>query len=202
VDVAYLVCVHEAGIAHHVATVGEIDGEYRAASVANRARSVAVQVFVVVSRNVAAREVSLDPFEELRVDGHQVFKFSVNGALLHHPDLAIAFDNLRFDFAHLFVDEVSPIFRAIKDQIARLADAIGTERVRLARPAERGLGFLPRLEHRLFGPLRSEGRVGTVLIEELNRVESDARGLAERPIKGFPELIPNRLRHYSPTSSI
>ena len=107
----------------------------------------------------------------------------MDGAFLHHPDLAIALDNLRFDFADFFVDQVGPVFRPVEDQIARFAHAIGTKRIRGARPAERRLGFLPGFQQRLIRPFRSEGRIWFVLIEELNRVKGDACGLAQRPVK-------------------
>ena len=55
VDVAHLVRVHEAGIAHHVAAIGEVHGENGTTAVANRAGTVAMQTFVVVRRNIAAR---------------------------------------------------------------------------------------------------------------------------------------------------
>ena len=53
---ADLVGVHEARIAHHVAAVGEVDGQHRAAAVGDGAGAVVVQLFVVVGANVAARE--------------------------------------------------------------------------------------------------------------------------------------------------
>ena len=56
VDEANLICVHEAGIAHHVAAVGEIDGQNRSAAIFDGRRSVMMQLLVVVSHDVAARE--------------------------------------------------------------------------------------------------------------------------------------------------
>ena len=200
VNVSHLVSVHEAGIAHHVAAVREVNGEDRAAAVANSARTMAVQVFVIVRRNIAAREIPFNPFEEFRVNGHQVFKLAMDGALFHHPDLAIALDNLRFDFADLLVNEVGPIFIAVQNQVARFAHTVGTERVRGARPSERGLGFFPRLQQRLFRPLRRERRVGIVLVKILNRVEGNSRRLAKRPIERFPKLSRNCARHNASTS--
>src|SRR4029077_13486014 len=47
VDVADLIGVHETGVAHHVAAVGEFDSENGAAAVANSRRAVLVEVFVV-----------------------------------------------------------------------------------------------------------------------------------------------------------
>jgi len=41
--------------------------------------------------------------EEFGVDGHHIFVVAVDRAVLDHPDLAIALDNLRFDLADLLV---------------------------------------------------------------------------------------------------
>ncbi len=115
VDVADLVGVHEAGIAHHVAAVGEVNGENRAAAVAHGARSVADADLRRCARECRGpgKFCSIH-CEELGVDGHQVFVLAVDGALFHHPDLAIALDNLRFDFADFFVHEVGPILLAVR----------------------------------------------------------------------------------------
>ena len=101
VNVANLVRVHEAGIAHHVAAVGEVHGEHGATPVTHGAGAMLVQVFVIVRGNVAAGEVLLDPVQELGVDGHHVFVLAVNRAFLDHPDFAVALDDLRLDFADL-----------------------------------------------------------------------------------------------------
>ena len=103
VDEADLVGIHEAGVAHHVAAVGEIDGEDRSAAVLHGAGAVVVEIFIVVGADVAARENSSEVLEERGVDRHHVFKVAVNGAILHHQDLAVAVDDLRLDFADLLV---------------------------------------------------------------------------------------------------
>ena len=66
VDEADLVRVHEAGIAHHVAAVGEVDGQHRTASVLHRGRPVVMQLLVVVGANVAARETLLRDARKIR----------------------------------------------------------------------------------------------------------------------------------------
>ena len=109
VNVAHLVGIHEAGIAHHVAAVGEIHRQNGAAAVLDGAAAVVVQTFVVVGRNVAAGEVLLDPLEELHVDGHEVFGLPVLGAFLDHPDLAVALDNVGLDLADLLMEQLLSI---------------------------------------------------------------------------------------------
>jgi len=73
-DEAHLVGVHEARVAHHVAAVGEVDGEHRAAAVGDGARAVLVERGIVVRADVAAREDLLDVPVERRIDGHHIFE--------------------------------------------------------------------------------------------------------------------------------
>ena len=168
VDVADLVRVHEAGIAHHVAAVREVDRQNRAAAVAHRAAAVTVQLSSLCAGNVASGEILLDPREEFRVHGHQVFAVAMDRAFLHHPDLAVALDDLRLDLADLLMNEVGPILLAAENRVARLGHAAGAQRIGRTRPAESRLALLVGLQQRLIGPLRSERRVRIEFIEELN----------------------------------
>jgi hypothetical protein len=98
VNEADLVGVHKAGVAHHVAAVGEVDRENGAAAVLDGRRAVIVKALVVVGLNVAARENVFEMFEEGGVNGHNVFEVTVNEAVLDHKDFAVAFDDLLADF--------------------------------------------------------------------------------------------------------
>src|SRR6185437_7209562 len=153
------------------------------AAVTHRAGTVAVKIFVIVRGNIAAREILLDPFEEFRIDGHQVFAHAVDGTFFHHPNLAIALDDLRFDLADFLVDEISPIFFATDDGFAGIFDATRTQRIRCARPAERRLALFPGFEQWLIRPFWREGWVRIALVEILNAVKSDCRRFANRPVK-------------------
>src|SRR5215470_14872218 len=195
-NVTHLVGVHEAGVAHHVAAVGQVNRENGSAAMANGARAMPVQVFVIVRGDVAAGEIALNPRKKLGIDGHQVFVLAVDGAFLHHPDLTITLDDLRLNFADLFVDEVTPVLFAVQDRLTGFFNAVRTERIGLPRPAERRLRLLPRLQQRLIRPFRGEGRVRIVFVEELYGLEGYAGSLAERPIERLPEFGPNRLRHF------
>ena len=169
VDEANLVGVHEAGIAHHVAAVGEVDGEHRAAAVGHGRCAVVVQLLVAlaVGADVAAGEALFKMLEEGRIDRHHVFKVAVLGAVLHHQDLAVALDDLGLDFAHLLVEQDFVGQLAVENLLANLGDALGTERVRGARPAERRLFLLPALLQRLVAPLGREGGVGADAVQAL-----------------------------------
>jgi len=61
VDVTNLIRIHETGIAHHIATVRQINRQDGSTAMANRATSVIVQVFVGMRRNIAAGEILFNP---------------------------------------------------------------------------------------------------------------------------------------------
>ena len=66
VDETDLVRVHEAGVAHHVAAVRQVDRQHRAAAVLDRAAAVVVELLVVVRGDVAPGEDLLEVLEERR----------------------------------------------------------------------------------------------------------------------------------------
>jgi len=167
VDKADLVGVHEAGIAHHVAAVRQIDGQNRPAAVRHRRSSVVVQLFVVVSADVASGENFLKVTEELRVDRHHVFEMAVSGAVLDHQDLAVALDDLRLNLANLLIQKDFVRQLAVDNLLANLRNALRAQRIGGAGPAKRRLLFLIRLEQRLIGPLRRKGRIWADTVELL-----------------------------------
>ena len=160
VDEADLVGVHEAGIAHHVAAVGEVDGEDGAAAVGDGGGAVVVQLLVVVGADVAAGEDVFEVLHHRRVDGHNVLEVAVDGAILDHQDLAVALDDLRLDLADLLVEQDLVGELAVDDLLTDLGDALGAEGVSGAGPAEGWLLFLIALEERLVAPLGGEAGVG------------------------------------------
>jgi len=81
--------------------------------------------------------------EEGGIDGHHVFEMAVLGAVLHHQDFAVALDDLRLDLADFFVEQNFVGQLAVENLLADLGHALGTERVRGARPAEGRLFLLP-----------------------------------------------------------
>ena len=87
------------------------------------ARSVVVQLFVVVSTDVAARENIFKMLRKRRVDGHQVFELSMLRAFLDHQDLAIAFDDLGLDLADRFIEEDLVVDFAVDDLLADFGNA-------------------------------------------------------------------------------
>ena len=94
------------------------------------------------------------------VDGHDVFKVAVLGAVLHHQDLAVALDDLGLDFADLLIEQDFVGQLAVQDLLADLGNALGAERVCGARPAQWRLFLLVGLQERFIAPLGGKRRVG------------------------------------------
>ncbi len=176
VDEPDLVRVHEARVAHHVAAVRQVDREHRAAAVLNRAAAVVVQRRVVVRADVAAREHLFEVLEERRVDRHHVFEVTVNGAVLHHQDLAVALEDGRLDLADLLVQQHADVFLAVQNFLTRLTRARRAQRIGFARPAEWRLGLLVRLEQRLVRPLGRERRTLIDLVQAVENRPGAVRG--------------------------
>ena len=158
-DIAHLVSVHEAGIAHHVAAVREIDGEHRTASVFHGRSSMVMQMFVLVGADIAAGENFLEVLREFGVDRHEVFEVTVLGAVLDHPDFAVTFDDLSLDLAYFFVHQHVDQQVAVENLLTNFRHALGTERIGGARPAQRRLRLFPGLKQGLVGPLWSRRHI-------------------------------------------
>ncbi len=124
-------------------------------------------VALAVGAHVAAGEALFKMLEELGVDRHHVFKVAVLGAVLDHEDLAVALDDLGLDFAHLLVEQDFVGQLAVENLLANLGDALGTERVSGARPAEGRLLLLIALEQGLVAPLGGKGGVGADAVQLL-----------------------------------
>ena len=166
VNVPDLVRVHEAGVAHHVASVGQIDGQHRAAAVLDGRGSVVVEG---VGRHpeIAARIELFHPAQELDVDRHQVLAASMLRAIFFHPHLSVPLDDARLDLSRLAVDQRLPVGLAVEDPLAHILDALGAERIGLARVAELREGSLMALQQRRRRPLRLERPVRHALVNRL-----------------------------------
>jgi hypothetical protein len=179
VDVAHLIGVHEARIAHHVASIGEIDGEHGAASVLDAAGAVFSQMRLR-AQEVATRIKLLDALEELRIDRHDVLEVAVLRAVFDHQDFSVALDDLRFDLARLSVDEIVEIATTAEDLVAHLFHASRTEAVGLARPTERRQRALFLSDQRRGRPLRLDRLAGDQRVELLHHRPRHLGGAMER----------------------
>ena len=178
-----LVRVHEARVAHHIATIGEVDRQHGTASMGDGGRAVIVQLLVVVGGDIAARERILKVLKECRVHCHQVFELTVNGAFLYHEDLAVALNDLGLDFAHLLVAQDLDRHLAVEDLLTDFGDALRAEGVRLTRPSHLRLDLFPGLQERLVGPFRRERRVRAdgvdLVVNEPRALRCDGDGLLD-----------------------
>ncbi len=124
-----------------------------------------VQLLVIVGADIAAREDLFKMLEEGGIDRHDVFEVTMDRAVLHHQDLAIALDDLRLDLADLLVQQDLMRQLAIDDLLADGGHALGAEGVGGAGPAEGRLFFLVALEKRLVAPLGRKALVRANAVE-------------------------------------
>jgi hypothetical protein len=87
---------------------------------------------------------------------------------------SFALENRRLDLADLLVEEDADVLLPIEDFLPRLARARRAQRIGFARPAERRLRFLVRLEQRFVGPL---GRECRPLVDLVQVVEDHPRAI-------------------------
>src|SRR5262249_28982325 len=76
-DKPNLVGVHEAWVTHHVAPVGQINGQHCATAILNRARTMIVEFFIIVSLEIATWKHGFNVCEELRIDRHHILEVTV-----------------------------------------------------------------------------------------------------------------------------
>jgi hypothetical protein len=148
-------------------------------------RAVVMKAVVVMSGDVTTREDLFEVLEEGRVYGHNIFEVAVRRAVLDHKDFAVTLDDLSLDLTDFVVKQNLVRELAVKYLLADVGHATRAERVCGARPAERRLGLLERLEQGLIGPVRSEGRV---LVEGVKAMEQGPGGLGGEG-KRFLEVL-------------
>ncbi len=133
VHVADLVRIHEARIAHHVAAVGQIDREHRAAPMFDGRGAVVVQR-VGDGGKIASGKQRFHALQKRRVNRHGVGERTVNRAGLFDDDLAVPLDDMRGDFSGVAADQRFERLLAREDARAGLAHADRAERICRAGP--------------------------------------------------------------------
>src|SRR5260370_36917080 len=86
---ADLVGVHEAGIAHHVATVCEVYSKHRSPTILHSAGAMVMKFLVVVSVNVAPRKNLFNVGQEFSTVRHHTFKLPLDLTIISLHDLFI-----------------------------------------------------------------------------------------------------------------
>ena len=102
-DIANLVGVHETGVTHHVAAVGEIDGEHRTSAVANRGATVIVKPRL--GWEISSGKEPFHACQKRGIDGEHVGESPVVGTAFLYDDSSISLENLSLDLTHMVVDE-------------------------------------------------------------------------------------------------
>src|SRR5262249_10637977 len=144
-NVSDLVGVHKTGIAHHVATVCEVDRQHAAAPVLH-ARAAVIPKGGQGREKIATRIQSFDPLEKCWVDGNDVFEIAMSRTVLSHEDPACLLDDAGANLTGLAIDQRRKVRLSRQDLRADLAHADRTERVRFSWPAELGPRALALLE--------------------------------------------------------
>ena len=201
VDVADLVRVHEARVAHHVAAVREVHREDRASPITHRRRAVVVEL-VLRDLHVPSEEVRFEAPEEARVARHEVLEHPVLRARLDHPDLVPALDDVGGDLAGAPVDEVPQFACAVHDRVADLACAGRAEGIGPAREAEGRLRTLVGFRQRLGRPGRLEGAGGHAPVHGLEGVPGGVGRPPDRPVDHLPHVDPPRMDASFPRTSL
>ena len=101
----------------------------------DRTCAVIVKLFVVMCADIAPGKRLLKVTKKLRINGEDVFEVPVDRAILDHQDFAIAFDDLRLDFAGFFVHQNAVILSAVDNLPANFRHTARAQRIGLPRPA-------------------------------------------------------------------
>ena len=118
-----------------------------------------VQFFVGVGADVATGEHAFDFLQEGRVHRHHVFEVTVDCAILHHQDFAVAFNDAGLNFADLLIAQDFNRDFTGHDFVADLGNTLRAQRIGGTGPAKWRLLFFPGLQQGLLGPSRGERRV-------------------------------------------
>lgn len=112
-----------------------------------------MNVLIFSYAEIASEEEGFDAFEKRGVSRHHVNELAVLGAGLAHDNLAVLFDDLRFDFTWMLVHQSFERRLAGNYRGANLLYASGAQTVSLARKSQRRSGAFIRLQKWTGSPL-------------------------------------------------
>src|SRR6266851_4957260 len=151
-DISNLVCIHEAGIAHHVAAIGEIHCQNSAAAKLDVGSSVVVHVRIFGCPEVTTKKERFNALEKGRIRGHYIDELTMLRAGLSHHDLSVLFQNLGFDFAGMLIHQRLESRFSGNHGVADLFDATRAEAVSFAGKAKRWRTSLVGLQQWSWSP--------------------------------------------------
>ena len=102
-----------------------------------------MKLLVIVSSHITAGEILFDMLKKVRVDRHQVLEVTMLRAIFDHPDFAVAFNDLCFDFADLVVYKNANVFITTQNLFTSFDYTVWTKRISLSRESKGGLRLLP-----------------------------------------------------------
>src|SRR5687768_937038 len=131
-----LVRIHEARIAHHVAAVSQVNGQYRSTPKFDVRSSVTMNRRVFGCAKVAAKKQRFNSSKELGISCHHVIKLPVFRTSFTHDDVAVDFQNLCFDFTRMLMHQGIERGFAGDHGVSNFFDAGGTKTISLAWKAK------------------------------------------------------------------
>lgn len=111
-------------------------------------------VFVFCGAKVTTKEERFDTLEKRRVSRHHIFELPVLRTILSHHDLAVVFNDLRFDLARMLVHQRLERDCAADHGVANFFYAGWTETVSFAWETEGRSTALVGFEQWTRGPVR------------------------------------------------
>src|SRR6185369_9588825 len=144
--------------------------------------AVMVYVFVFGCAEVATEEQRLDASQEFRVSRHHIFELPVLRAIFAHHDLAVVFDDLRFDLARMLVHQSVERNRAGDHGVTNFFYAGWTKTIGLTREAEWRSRAFVRFEQRTRRPVGANRfAFGQQLVDGLKSAPGDIGKAGDQP---------------------
>jgi len=139
-------------------------------------------VFIFGGAKVATKEERLDALEKRRVGRHHIFELPVLRTILAHHDLAVVFDDLRFDLARMLVHQRLERDRTADHGVANFFYAGWAETVSLAWETEWWSTTLVGFEQWTRSPVRSNRfTFGQPLVNGLKSLPGDIGETGYKP---------------------
>ena len=146
-NIANLIGIHEAGIAHHVASVGQIHRQHSAASELDAGVPMAMDVVIFGATEIPPEEEAFDSTGKFGVGGEHIFERPVLVAHLPHDHLTALFQNLGLDFTRVPGHQGGEVGFAVNDGIADLGHAARTQGIGDPGESQGGSRAFVALEH-------------------------------------------------------
>ena len=181
-NITNLVRIHEARIAHHVAAIGQVNRQNRAAAKLDIRSSMTMNVFVFSGTKVTTEEERLDARQKRRIGRHHIFKQPVLRTGLSHQYLTVVFNDLGLDLTGMLEHQHFERHLTSDHRIANFFDTGWTETVGLAWETEWWSSSFVGFEKRTGRPVwPNRLTFGQPLVDRLKRLPRHIREAGDEP---------------------